>query len=139
MEQKLRKRNLLQYKFLNSSGQARNTVAGERGSTPADAPAIFERLRIDGVASSKVVTELRSVASPVLKISGSRLQIRKVQFLQILYVAQSQPQDSLKRSNQLYLALNLTFDLTFPVCCVERPSLISNDRSMASVVRAART
>jgi hypothetical protein len=35
------------------------------------------------------------------------LQIRKVQFLQILYVAQSQPQDSLKRPNQLNLALNL--------------------------------
>ena len=31
---------------------ARNTVAGKRGSTPADAPAIFERLGIDGVAPS---------------------------------------------------------------------------------------
>ena len=73
--------------------------------------------------------DLRPVASPVLKIAGSRLQIRKVQFLQILYIAQGQPQDSLKGSNQLNLALNLTFDLTFDltfsVCCVERPLLIS--------------
>jgi hypothetical protein len=30
--------------------QARNTVAGKRGSTPANAPAIFERLGIDAVA-----------------------------------------------------------------------------------------
>jgi len=38
-----------------------------------------------------LVMELRAVASPVLKIAGSHLQIRKVQFLQILYVAQCQP------------------------------------------------
>jgi hypothetical protein len=56
--------------------------------------------------------ELRSVASPVLKIAGSRLQIRKVQFLQILYATQSQPQDSLKGSNQLNLAFDLALDLS---------------------------
>ena len=73
--------------------------------------------------------DLRSVASPVLKIAGSRLQIRKLQFLQILYAAQSQPQDSLKGSNQLNLAFDLALDLALnlalSVCCVECPLLIS--------------
>jgi hypothetical protein len=53
------------------------------------------------------------------------LQFRKVQFLQILYIAQSQPQDSLKGSNQLNLAFDLALNLTFSVCCVERLLLIS--------------
>ena len=35
---------------------ARNTVAGKRGSTPADAPAIFDRLGIDSAAWSLMVT-----------------------------------------------------------------------------------
>ena len=40
---------------------ARNTVAGKRGSTPAEAPAFFERLGIDGVACSKVVKDFGRV------------------------------------------------------------------------------
>jgi hypothetical protein len=36
---------------------ARNTIAGKRGSTPAEAPAIFERPGIDGVACSKEVKD----------------------------------------------------------------------------------
>jgi hypothetical protein len=34
---------------------ARNTVAGKRGSTPADSSAIFDRLGIDSAAWSQIV------------------------------------------------------------------------------------
>ena len=50
---------------------ARNTVAGKRGSTPADAPAIFERLGIDGVACSKVVKDFGRVFKNVAGKSTS--------------------------------------------------------------------
>jgi REP element-mobilizing transposase RayT len=55
---------------------ARNTVAGKRGSTPVEAPAIFERLGIDGVACSKVVKDFgrvfKNVAGKSTSIEGAR-------------------------------------------------------------------
>jgi hypothetical protein len=50
---------------------ARNAVAGKRGSTPAEAPAIFERLGIDGVACSKVVKDFGRVFKNVAGKSTS--------------------------------------------------------------------
>jgi hypothetical protein len=50
---------------------ARNAVAGKRGSTPAEAPSIFERLGIDGVACSKVVKDFGRVFKNVAGKSTS--------------------------------------------------------------------
>ena len=50
---------------------ARNTVAGKRGSTPAEAPAIFERLGSDGVACSNVVKDFGRVFKNVAGKSTS--------------------------------------------------------------------
>jgi hypothetical protein len=42
---------------------ARNTLAGKRGSTPAAAPAIFDRLGIDSAAWSQMVKNFGETGS----------------------------------------------------------------------------
>jgi hypothetical protein len=55
---------------------ARNTVAGKRGSTPADAPAIFDRLGIDSAAWSQMVKNFgrsfKNVAGKPASIAEAR-------------------------------------------------------------------
>jgi hypothetical protein len=55
---------------------ARNTVAGKRGSTPADAPAIFDRLGIDSAAWSQMVKSFgrsfKNVAGKPTSIAQAR-------------------------------------------------------------------
>ena len=67
---------------------ARNTVAGKRGSTPAEAPAIFERLGIDGVACSNVVKDFGRVFKNVAGKSTSIERARSLKTGRKFYRAQ---------------------------------------------------
>jgi hypothetical protein len=93
---------------------ARNTVAGKRGSTPAEAPAIFERSGIDGVACSKVVKDFGRVFK---NVAGKSTSIERAH--------------SLKTGRKFYRARVYLIATSRTVG--------QRDRSMASVVRAART
>lgn len=66
---------------------ARNTVAGKRGSTPAEAPAIFERLGIDAVAWSEMVKNFGRVFKNAAGKSTSIEQSRSLKTRRKFYRA----------------------------------------------------
>jgi len=66
---------------------ARDTVAGKRGSTPVETPAIFERLGIDAVAWTQMVKDFGRVFKNVAGKSTSIEQARSLKTRRKFYMA----------------------------------------------------
>ena len=66
---------------------ARNRVAGKRGSTPVEAPAIFERLGIEAMAWSQMVQDFGCMFKNVAGKSTSIEQARSLKTRRKFYCA----------------------------------------------------